>query len=140
MGGAWECMIGIIKRVFRGVLNPKCRLTDENLETVFCEVECIINNRPLTKPSDAIEDCLPLTPNHLLSIKGDVTVPKENFNLRDVYRKRWKYVHNITNQFWKRCLKEYVPSLQSRVKWKQTKRNITVGDLVLIVLRPLRTS
>ena len=53
MGGVWErtctCMIGVIKRVMIAILPRTVRLTDEILETLFCESECIVNGRPLTK-------------------------------------------------------------------------------------------
>lgn len=132
MAGAWERLIGSVKRALHAVVNPKCRLTDEILETVFCEVEAIVNNRPLTKLSNDMEDFLPLTPNHLLCVKGGVTTPCGNFKMGDVYRKRWKYVQQLTDQFWRRWLKEYIPTLQGRKKWHTVERNLSVGDLVMI--------
>jgi hypothetical protein len=38
----------------------------------------------------------------------------------------------MTNQFWKRWIHEYLPTLQECQKWFQTRRNIEVGDLVII--------
>ena len=35
--------------------------------------------------------------------------------------------------FWKRWTKEYLPSLQKRMKWSEFRRNVDVGDLVLVV-------
>ena len=52
MGGLWERMIGIIKRILLAILPNTVKLTDEILETVFCEAESIVNSRPLTKVSD----------------------------------------------------------------------------------------
>ena len=39
----------------------------------------------------------------------------------------------IVEQFWKRWLKEYVPHLTERRKWTTARRNVEVGDLVLII-------
>ena len=38
----------------------------------------------------------------------------------------------LANLFWSRWKKEYLVSLQIRQKWTKSKRNITVGDIVLI--------
>ena len=35
--------------------------------------------------------------------------------------------------FWKRWTKEYLPSLQKRMKWSESRRNVDAGDLVLVV-------
>ena len=50
-----------------------------------------------------------------------------------MYRRRWKYVQFLANQFWKRWLLEYVPELQRRQKWCTKTDNVKVNDLVLLV-------
>ena len=49
-----------------------------------------------------------------------------------MYRKHWRHVQNLASSFWKRWLSSYIPDLQKRVKWNVIKRNLSVGDLVLI--------
>ena len=46
---------------------------------------------------------------------------------------RWKQAQTIADMFWTRWIKEYIPTLQERQKWLYPKRNLAVGDLVLIV-------
>ena len=46
MGGAWERMVGLIKRIL-GALLPRKQLSDDILQTVLLEVEAIVNSRPL---------------------------------------------------------------------------------------------
>lgn len=132
MGGVYERMIRTFRKVFAGVLNPNTRLTDEILETVFCEVEGIINGRPITKVTTDIHDFAALTPNHLLLLRGDIKSAPGVFSCGDMYRKRWRHVQGLANSFWKRWLSSYLPDLQSRVKWQHKTRNLCVGDLVLI--------
>ena len=43
MGGAWERMIDLVKRALKAVLLNESRPSDEVLETLFCEVEIIVN-------------------------------------------------------------------------------------------------
>ena len=38
----------------------------------------------------------------------------------------------LSNQFWRRWLKEYIPELQRRSKWCRVQENIKVGDVVLL--------
>ena len=132
MGGAWERMIGIVKKVLPAMLKD-CRLTDEVLRTVFAEVECIVNSRPLTKLSDDVNDMSPLTPNHLLMLRSGPTPVPGIFSQSDMYRNKWRYVQHLSNQFWSRWLREYLPELQKRHKWHNKERNVQVGDLVLVV-------
>ena len=49
MGGIWERLIRTIKRVLSVLLIDKQRLSDDVLETLFCEVESVVNSRPLTQ-------------------------------------------------------------------------------------------
>lgn len=48
-------------------------------------------------------------------------------------RRRWKQNQYLANLFWKRWTREYLPILQERQKWLDVKRNLKVGDVVLIV-------
>lgn len=77
---------------------------------------------------------LPLTPNHLLTMKSKVLLPPPGKFLKpDLYtRKRWRRIQYIANEFWTRWRKEYLSNLQSRSKWVQKKRNMQIGDVVLL--------
>ena len=39
----------------------------------------------------------------------------------------------LSQVFWKRWLKQYLPELQRRQKWLHKQPNVSVGDLVLII-------
>ena len=131
MGGIWERMVGVVKRILPALLSTG-RLTDEILETTFTEVESIVNGRPITKLSSQVDDPTPLTPNHLLLLRGGPVTPLDS-SQGDMYRRRWKYVQHLANQFWTRWAKEYLPELQRRSKWKDKQENFKIGDLVMIV-------
>ena len=134
-GGAWERQIRSVRKVLRPLLDKYGdRLDDESLRTLFTEVECIINSRPLTTISDSPDDLVPLSPDHLLKMKSAVTAPPPgNFGESDVYlRKRWRTVQYLANMFWSRWKREYLVTLQERQKWISPRRNISNGDIVLI--------
>ena len=132
-GGVWERQIRTVRRVLMAVLGTNERMSDEMLVTAFCEVEGLVNSRPLTKCSPDVDDPEPLTPNHLLLAQGNYSLPRGVFCDADVLRKHWRHVQRMVDLFWRRWVREYVHLLQSRMKWTNVKPNIKVGDLVLVV-------
>lgn len=131
MGGAWERLVGVIKRVLRAIMPANLRLTDEILSTTFCEAEAIVNARPLTKLSDDPDDLTPLSPNTLLLMRTTDSVPP-GASCASSYRSRWKFVQHLANQFWSRFVKEYVVELNNRAKWAKCVQNLEVGELVIV--------
>ena len=58
----------------QGILREQF-LHDEGLQTLFCEIESIINGRPLTKDSDDPTDVNALKPNRLLLLRSNGCIP-----------------------------------------------------------------
>jgi len=134
MSGVWERLIRAVRKCMKGLLgNPNAPLALETLRTVFYEAASILNSRPLCPSSDDPKDLEPLTPNHFLLLRSNGTPPPGVFVENDLYsRKHWRHAQYLTNQFWNRWKKEYVPLLQQRHKWTSVKRDLKVDDLVLI--------
>jgi Family of unknown function (DUF5641) len=121
MGGAWKRMIGAVK------------LNDEILLTVFAEVGYIINSRPLTHVSDDIAYPVSLTPKHFLLGTPDLVILPGTFADDGTnWRRLWRIAQNITDQFWRRWLRENIPTFVTRSKWTRPERNLAVGDVVVI--------
>lgn len=133
-GGAVEREVRSIRKVLNGLMNEQpLRLDDEQLSTLFCEVEAILNCKPLTEISQDPDDLNALTPNHLLLLHSGVTFPPGLFSINDTFtRRRWRQVQYLADQFWNRYRKEYLPLLQMRQKWFYPNYNYKVGDLVLL--------
>lgn len=132
-GGAWERLIRSVRKVLNSTLKVQ-RLDEEGLHTVLCEVEAIINSRPITKASTDPNDLEALTPNHLLLLKGQPSLSPGVFQTADLYaQRRWRQVQYISDLFWKRWTKEYLPLLQERQRWIGVQRNLVAGDLVLLM-------
>ncbi|XP_033212371.1 uncharacterized protein LOC117169969 [Belonocnema kinseyi] len=73
-GGWWERLIGVLKTILRKILG-KASLSYESLTTALCDVEAIINSRPLTYVSEDEEDLKPLTPAMFLQEIQEIGVP-----------------------------------------------------------------
>ena len=75
----------------------------------------------------------PLTPNHLLMLRAGPTVPPATLTKQDIYGRRWRQLQYLANVFWRRWIREYLPSLQVRLKWNMERRNFAVNDIVLLL-------
>lgn len=132
-GGIWERLIKSIRQVLCSVLAQQS-IDDEGLQTILCEVEAILNSRPLTTVTTEPHDLHPLTPNDLLLLKAKPTLPTGIFDKNDLYtRRRWRQVQYLANIFWRRWTSEYLPLLQERQKWNTKRRNLQPGDIALVV-------
>ena len=130
-GGVWERMIGVFRRVFECIRSSQI-LDDDSLATLFCEVEAIINSRPLCPLTSDVNDSRAITPNMLLTM-GSCPEALDGIEAENCLRKRWRQVQHLAEQFWIRWRKEYLTTLQTRQKWRREKRNVQVGDIVLMV-------
>jgi hypothetical protein len=133
MGGFWERQIRTVRNVLTVLLdNHGTIVDDESLRTFVLEAEAIVNSRPLTTENpDHLE---PLTLNHLLTMKSKVILPPPgNFQGADTYsRKRWPRVQYLVNEFWFRSRNEFIQSLQVRQKWMRPRKNLKIGDVVIV--------
>ena len=132
MGGAWERMMRSVRQILRALLKKQI-VSDEILSTVIAEVVNILNSRPLTRNSNSSQDEQLLTPNHLLLLRPCASLPPGVFSKDDSKCSRsWRQAQYLANVFWRRWTREYLPTLQERKKWNQTRRNLKVGGLVLL--------
>lgn len=132
MGGAWERMIRSTRKILKALVKEQL-LTDEQLSTLMTEVEKILNDRPITTVSNDPNDPAALTPNTLLLMKSNHCIPHGIFNKKDIYARRWwRQVQYLSNVFWRRWIREYLPMLQLRQKWQRPNANIQKDDVVLV--------
>ena len=117
-GGFWERLIRSVRKILYGVMKEQpLHLDDEGLNTLMCEVELILNLRPLTPASDDPSDDEVLTPSHILMMKKTTSLPPGMFNPDDSYvKQRWRQIQFLANVFWRRWTREYLPMLKKRQK------------------------
>ena len=111
MGGVWERLIGSVRRILKALLHEQT-VNDEALLTFMAEVERILNDRPLTRQANTVNDLKPLTPNKLLLLHSDHEPPLGTWVNPDQFSKRWTQAQHLAELFWRRWMKEYLPLLQ----------------------------
>ncbi|XP_042214951.1 uncharacterized protein LOC121861369 [Homarus americanus] len=131
MGGVWERQIQTVRKVLRAIVGTQV-LDEYRLQTLFCEVEAIINNRLITPASSDVRDLEALTPAHILHGGPHADLSLGGCLLKDSYQRRWRHVQFLAERFWKRWVREYLPLLCKRQKYIEPTRNLQEGDLVLV--------
>lgn len=117
MGGVWERMIGVARRILDALLLKRntSKLSHEVLVTLMSEVMAIMNARPLVPVSADPDMPTVLMPAMLLTQKvWPVSSPPGEYNLKELYPKQWKQVQALADAFWKRWRQEYLVTLQPR--------------------------
>ena len=120
--GATERIIRIIRSHLRHVLNEQV-LSEESFQTLVVECESIANFRPLTAASENADDFRAICPNDLLLVRPSQSLPPWNFPEDVRFVRQWKQVQGLANSFWKRLRDSYLPLLQKRQKWLQSRRS-----------------
>lgn len=133
MGGAWERMVRTVKIALSAVLREKSP-PEEVLHTFLTEVEHTVNARPLTDAISEPGSEESLTPNHFLIGRSCGSALFGEFDDSElVGRANWKTTQRLADHFWKRWLREYLPTLMPRGYGGRGVSNLRKGDIVLIV-------
>lgn len=131
-GGLWEAAVKSAKTHLRKTLGER-PFNFEELATLFCRIEGILNSRPLCQVSENPTSFDYLSPGHFL-IGSAITAPPEH-DLREINMNRlnrWQMIQSSAQHFWRRWSNEYVHLLQARSKWTENKKPLKINDLVLI--------
>ena len=102
------------------------------LQTFASDAVRIVNDRPLTTPSDQPNDLLPITPSCFLGQHLAPNTPLGTFHDKGDLRSDYLYNSCLAHQFWMSWIKGYITTLQGRGKWQNIRDNLHVGQLVLV--------
>ena len=131
-GGLWEAAVKSAKLHLRRVVG-EIKLTFEELTTVLTQIEACLNSRPLVPLPNSEEGFEALTPGHFLLGRPLELLPDPSSSYRSMsLLRRWNLCQALVRHFWKRWSTEYMVTLQKAAKWHQPRRNLSVGDLVVL--------
>lgn len=132
MGGAWERLVRSVKTAL-SVIFRKQTIREETLITALAEIEHAVNSRPLTHVSIDPRDSEALTPNHFLLGTSSGQIRLGKYDARNLCtRKQWQVAQFFADEYWRRWLREYLPTLIPRKKWHESSEPLQKGDVVLI--------
>ncbi|XP_055715180.1 uncharacterized protein LOC129809397 [Phlebotomus papatasi] len=131
-GGLHEAAIKSLKYHLRREIGNTI-LTFEELSTVVCQVEAILNSRPLTPLTEDPNEPAALTPGHFLIGKPLNMLPEINLTTIPPHSlTRWQLCQKLLQHFAARWRKEYLQTLQPKKKWFTPQDNLKPGDMVIL--------
>ena len=139
-GGVWQRLIGSVKRCIRKTVG-RSTLTFEEMRTLLVEIECTLNDRPLTYPYDEIEGISqPLTPADLIYGRQIVETANgrhfEVISTAQSLTKRARYQARLLTQFTKCWRRDYLLGLRENAQKGHRNQRVTpliqAGDIVIL--------
>ena len=135
--GAVEAYVKKAKRSITHAYGDK-NFNMQELNTCFKRVSNILNLRPISAicgPKGGVDpDYLsPLTPNMLLLGRANNDIPMKDYEETEVPLARLEYIAEVEALWWNQYKVQDFTSLVPTYKWQHAKRNIKVGDVVLIL-------
>ncbi|EPB78207.1 integrase core domain protein [Ancylostoma ceylanicum] len=138
-GGFYERLVGLFKSAFRKAVH-RILLPLQQLQTLVCEIEAVLNSRPLLSIRDTCTAPHVLKPIDFISPEVDLQIPPErslasfpSHRLADWYRG----TVSVLDQFWNIWYKDYLSVIadrhQKRIRQGRSTSVIPqVSDVVLI--------
>ncbi|KHJ89020.1 integrase core domain protein, partial [Oesophagostomum dentatum] len=149
MGGAWERLVGTVKRAFTKSVGRK-KLSFPDLCTVVARIEAIVNTRPLTAVSSTVDE-IPIRPVDFLQKSLQYSLPSADTGdfddpsydptlIQNVFQVKQaiETAEKISEKFWQRWHIEYLTSLREmqtkdRKQHRHAKlRDPRIGEIVLV--------
>lgn len=132
-GGTWEREVKSVKTALKVILKEQS-VPGPVLYTLLVEIEGILNAKPLGYVSSDIADLDPITPNILLMGRRDSSLPQVFYDQHNLLgRRRWRHSQILADNFWTAFIRNYLPGLQERQKWRTDSKELDTGQVVLIV-------
>ncbi|XP_055714378.1 uncharacterized protein LOC129808617 [Phlebotomus papatasi] len=132
-GGLWEACVKSVKYHLTRVVQHT-NFAYEELRTILCQIEAILNSRPISLISDNPNEKEFLTPGHFLTgVPGNfppdpnvTQIPENRLNL-------WQICQQRAQHFGKKFRLLYLNTLQQRSKWRHNQQNVKVGEIILFL-------
>ena len=132
-GGVFQIMIKSAKNAIAAILT-NADVNDEELLTALAGAEALINLRPLTYQTADPSDNVPLTSNHFLFGQVGGCFASDIVDVQPfTVKKRWRRVQKLVKHFWERWMKEWLPMLHTRKKWRTLVTDVKEGNVVLVI-------
>ena len=129
--GCCESLVRSVKKAINEIMSEQ-RVSYNELLTIFFESANLVNERPIGMKPSKYQDFTYLCPNDLLLGRSTSRVPSGPFSENKPLIKRFLFIQSLIHSFWKKWTSKYFPNLLIQEKWHHSKRNIMIGDIVII--------
>lgn len=130
-GGWWERIVAMIKQLLRRNLGRGV-LDYEEMSTVLCDCEQLLNLRPLTYLSEDPEELREITPMMFLNEARSSEVIDLDKIESNAFGERFKHRQEIRQELRERFRKDYLSLLVHRNIRNKGHTSIKVGDVVIM--------
>lgn len=112
----------------------KQRLTVHEFLTVCAEAANLLNERPIGTLPSIDSELNVLTPNSVLMGRSTAKNPGgwQPFTYNQNTQNRYHLVQTVVEDFWGKWTQLYAPTLIVQRKWHVARRNLRVGDVVIV--------
>ena len=129
--GCCESLIKSVKKSINFALGEH-KVSFSEMQTVVFEAANLVNERPIGVKPGCQNDNSYLSPNDLILGRATKSVPHGPFDCSRNLARRFHFIQELVDVFWKKWTLFYFPSLIVQQKWHHEKRNLEVGDIVII--------
>ncbi|XP_031350458.1 uncharacterized protein LOC116176124 [Photinus pyralis] len=129
-GGFCERMVGMIKQLLRRVLG-RASLNYEDLMTILCDCEAVINSRPISFLSSSSQELMALCPVMYLRELPSTSVVDCDVVDRQSLTKKLQRLQVLRDSLRERFRSEYLGQL-AILQSRRTSKSICVGEVVLV--------
>ncbi|XP_055584842.1 uncharacterized protein LOC129737707 [Uranotaenia lowii] len=131
-GGLWEAAVKSTKYHLKRIIGTTL-LSFEEMATLLCKIEAILNSRPLYAVSNDPADPEVISPAHFL-IGRPLTAPSGPTYCDEKIGRlnRWQHIQLMREHFWRAWSRDYLSSLQVRKKNTSVQDNIKPGMIVIL--------
>ena len=121
-----------MKKALQVVMPSAGPLREEDLHTYLVVAEGLLNSRPLAYVSTDPDDLSALPPAHFLMQKPYADSVPVTSSKSQSLAKRWFHVQETLDKLWQRFIREVVPHLNVMNSWTTKRRDLQVGDVVVV--------
>ncbi|XP_063959312.1 uncharacterized protein LOC135154982 [Lytechinus pictus] len=129
--GCAESLVKSCKHALKRAIGDQV-LSPFELYTCLVEVSNLVNQRPIGRLPTDPDDGSYISPNDMLLGRASGSVAQGPFLKTRNPRHRVELVQRIVYSFWQRWTRDVLPLLAPRRKWNVHRRNVCVGDVVML--------
>lgn len=129
-GGWWERLVRLLKDLLKRTLG-KASINYEEMNTVLCDCEAVINSRPLTYLTEETGEAAAITPAMFLQDIREEGIPDLDQIGKSSFSKRLRYRQRLKEELRKQFRIRYLGQL-SRQNKGQRITPFSIGDVVLV--------